>query len=175
MAGGKETPRQKMIGMMYLVLTALLAMNVSKEVVDAFVTIDQGQRKTLKAIDGKLETQLFALGENARENPTKYGSAHTSANVVHDKATDLINHIDLIKAKTFAISVGASLEGEIPVEVFVNGEFLIGLDSVKALVGIDNYDNNTNLMIKDAANPTEEDNPDLYILLACFLDRKSVV
>jgi hypothetical protein len=38
MAGGKETPRQKMIGMMYLVLTALLAMNVSKEVVNAFVT-----------------------------------------------------------------------------------------------------------------------------------------
>ena len=30
MAGAKETPRQKMIGMMYLVLTALLAMNVSK-------------------------------------------------------------------------------------------------------------------------------------------------
>ena len=29
--GGKETPRQKMIGMMYLVLHALLAMNVSKE------------------------------------------------------------------------------------------------------------------------------------------------
>ena len=30
MSGGKETPRQKMIGMMYLVLLALLAMNVSK-------------------------------------------------------------------------------------------------------------------------------------------------
>ncbi len=30
MAGGKETPRQKMVGMMYLVLTALLALNVSK-------------------------------------------------------------------------------------------------------------------------------------------------
>ena len=32
MGHGKETPRQKMIGMMYLVLTALLALNVSKEV-----------------------------------------------------------------------------------------------------------------------------------------------
>ena len=36
MAHGKETPRQKMIGMMYLVLTALLALNVSKEAVEAF-------------------------------------------------------------------------------------------------------------------------------------------
>ena len=41
MAGGKETPRQKMIGMMYLVLTALLALNVSKSVLDAFVAIEE--------------------------------------------------------------------------------------------------------------------------------------
>ena len=40
MAGGKETPRQRMIGMMYLVLTALLALNVSKEIINAFVTQD---------------------------------------------------------------------------------------------------------------------------------------
>ena len=32
MSFGKETPRQKMTGMMYLVLTALLALNVSKEI-----------------------------------------------------------------------------------------------------------------------------------------------
>lgn len=41
MAGGKETPRQKMIGMMYLVLTALLALNVSKAILDAFVAIEE--------------------------------------------------------------------------------------------------------------------------------------
>lgn len=174
MAGGKETPRQKMIGMMYLVLTALLAMNVSKEVVNAFVTIDQGQRKTLEAIDGKLGTQLNALAKNAGENPEKYGPANNSANVVHEKATDLIKHIDLIKAKTFAISIGAPLEGEIPAEVYANGEFLIGLDSVKALVGIDNYDNNTNLMIKDAAKPTEDDNPDGNNYTAVVLRNKLV-
>lgn len=40
MAGGKETPRQKMIGMMYLVLLAMLAMNMSKQVLNAFVTIN---------------------------------------------------------------------------------------------------------------------------------------
>ena len=36
MAGGKLSPRQKMINMMYLVLLALLAMNVSKEILDSF-------------------------------------------------------------------------------------------------------------------------------------------
>ncbi len=46
MAGGKETPRQKMIGMMYLVLTALLALNVSKTILDAFVNIEENIQKS---------------------------------------------------------------------------------------------------------------------------------
>jgi hypothetical protein len=41
MGGGNETPRQKMVGMMYLVLTALLALNVSKAVLEAFVAIEE--------------------------------------------------------------------------------------------------------------------------------------
>jgi len=45
MAGGKETPRQKMIGMMYLVLTALLALNVSKSILDAFVAIEENMQQ----------------------------------------------------------------------------------------------------------------------------------
>jgi hypothetical protein len=36
MAGGKETPRQKMIGMMYLVLTALLALQIKDTVLEKF-------------------------------------------------------------------------------------------------------------------------------------------
>ncbi|MFH6983219.1 type IX secretion system motor protein PorM/GldM [Marinoscillum luteum] len=40
MSGGKETPRQKLIGMMYLVLTALLALNVSITIIDKFVFLD---------------------------------------------------------------------------------------------------------------------------------------
>lgn len=46
MAGAKETPRQRMIGMMYLVLTALLALNVSKSILDAFVAIEENIQKS---------------------------------------------------------------------------------------------------------------------------------
>ena len=53
MAHGKETPRQKMIGMMYLVLTALLALNVSKDVLDAFVLVDDGMMKTVENFEEK--------------------------------------------------------------------------------------------------------------------------
>src|SRR5664279_5345844 len=53
MAHGKETPRQKMIGMMYLVLTALLALNVSREILEAFVIVDKGLNKTTKNFTDK--------------------------------------------------------------------------------------------------------------------------
>lgn len=46
MSSGKESPRQKMIGMMYLVLTALLALNVSKDILDAFVVVNKGLENT---------------------------------------------------------------------------------------------------------------------------------
>ena len=46
MASAKDTPRQKMIGMMYLVLTALLALNVSKDILDAFIVVNKGLENT---------------------------------------------------------------------------------------------------------------------------------
>ena len=54
MAGGKETPRQKLISLMYLVLMALLALNVSKEVLNAFIKVDQSLK----------DTKLAALNRN---------------------------------------------------------------------------------------------------------------
>jgi gliding motility-associated protein GldM len=51
MSSGKETPRQKMIGMMYLVLTALLALNVSKEILQGFVLVDESIGKSKNILD----------------------------------------------------------------------------------------------------------------------------
>ncbi len=51
MASGKETPRQKMIGMMYLVLTALLALNVSKQILQGFVMVDESVEKSKLILD----------------------------------------------------------------------------------------------------------------------------
>ena len=55
MAGNKLPPRQKMIGMMYLVLTALLAMNVSKDILDAFIIVNDGLEKTAANFMDKIE------------------------------------------------------------------------------------------------------------------------
>ena len=45
-----ETPRQKMIQMMYLVYTAMLALNVSAEILDAFVVVDDRILASLKSV-----------------------------------------------------------------------------------------------------------------------------
>ena len=59
MGGGKETPRQKMIGMMYLVLTALLALNVSKSILDAFVAIEENIQKANLKMQKALKFIVF--------------------------------------------------------------------------------------------------------------------
>ncbi|MEX2234259.1 MAG: gliding motility protein GldM [Cyclobacteriaceae bacterium] len=82
MAGGKETPRQKMIGMMYLVLTALLALQVSSAVLEKFAIInetmlglkDETNRKnaaTLNEIVKEAGKSQNARVVHARENAQK--------------------------------------------------------------------------------------------------------
>ncbi|MBM3418560.1 MAG: hypothetical protein FJY17_06545 [Bacteroidetes bacterium] len=79
MAGAKETVRQKMIGMMYLVLTALLALNVSKQILDAFVAIEENiQRSAITQLDrgdaakGELKTSMAdALSQKTPEMQQK--------------------------------------------------------------------------------------------------------
>jgi gliding motility-associated protein GldM len=51
MAGGKETPRQKMIGMMYLVLTALLALQVSSAIMEKFKFLDDSLQLANESAD----------------------------------------------------------------------------------------------------------------------------
>jgi gliding motility-associated protein GldM len=58
MAGGKETPRQKMIGLMYLVLTALLALQVSNTILDKFVFIDESLQYSVEITRKNTEKQI---------------------------------------------------------------------------------------------------------------------
>ncbi len=71
MAHGKETPRQKMIGMMYLVLTALLALNVQKEVLNAFVIVEESLGKMNENYAEKNNLLYTAFDQANAENPAK--------------------------------------------------------------------------------------------------------
>jgi gliding motility-associated protein GldM len=71
MAGGKETPRQKMIGMMYLVLTALLALQVNSAILLKFKFIDDSllgvNDKTSVAADGTIKGIEAAVVKNQNQ------------------------------------------------------------------------------------------------------------
>lgn len=77
MGGAKETPRQKMIGLMYLVLMALLAMNVSKEVINAFITMNNN----LESQNGNL---ALANGEQVDILYGKYNSPEIKGKAKED-------------------------------------------------------------------------------------------
>jgi gliding motility-associated protein GldM len=97
MAHERLSPRQKMIGMMYLVLTAMLALNVSKEAVEAFKKVDKGL--TLSIANYTLKNNLIysEFDRAAAENPTKAGKYKTSAYQVKERADEAFNFIQGLK------------------------------------------------------------------------------
>jgi gliding motility-associated protein GldM len=97
MAHEKLSPRQKMIGMMYLVLTAMLALNVSKEAVEAFKKVDNGLTQTIANYTIKNDVIYKEFDRAAQENPTKAGKYKTLAYQVKERAEEAFNFIQGLK------------------------------------------------------------------------------
>lgn len=110
MAGGKLTPRQKMINMMYLVLTALLALNVSREVMDAFFDVMQNQETTISTVEKQNASVYAAFSAAASENPTKAGPWRDKAFEVKDRAEELNAYLTGLKDTLVAITGGIDEE-----------------------------------------------------------------
>lgn len=97
MAHERLSPRQKMIGMMYLILTAMLALNVSKEAVKAFMKVEQGLTKTVKNYAAKNSVIYAAFDAKAAENPVRGGPARDKANEIKQAADELFDYVQGLK------------------------------------------------------------------------------
>ena len=97
MAHGKETPRQKMIGMMYLVLTALLALNVSKSILDAFVIVDNGLTKTNENFASNNQLIYDEFDKAYTSSPNKVGEWKKKSDNVRKESNDLFDYIQNLK------------------------------------------------------------------------------
>ena len=111
MGGGKETPRQKMIGMMYLVLTALLAMNVSKQILQGYLSVNESLVKSKINLteNNKRVTDAFqgSIAGNAAAKP--YYEKALEA----QKAINEVDHyISELRAKIVAHTEPTALENE---------------------------------------------------------------
>lgn len=110
MAHGKETPRQKMIGMMYLVLTALLALNVSKDVLDAFILVDEGLTKTTENFAKKNSSYYGDFASAYELNKTKVEDWKNKAEEVKNQSDELYDFLQLCKKEIVTISEGEDTE-----------------------------------------------------------------
>lgn len=96
MAGGKESPRQKMIGMMYLVLTALLALNVSNAVLEKFAVLNNtlGDLRE-EATDVNSKSVAGIVGASTKT--PKVDAAKKAAQDIHAATLDVITKLDAVK------------------------------------------------------------------------------
>lgn len=162
MAGGKETPRQKMIGMMYLVLTALLALNVTKEVVNAFVTINDKLDASAEIVHNKVgedygafsnkEATIKATGGNLAEFNVWNSKADSleveTRSLVSYLLTECSDMIEEAEGKSWVAENGTDEDG-----------FVTKLKPLFDIEVKDNYDIPTQLFIgSNPMNPIDRGN-----------------
>jgi gliding motility-associated protein GldM len=133
MASMKMPPRQKMINMMYLVLTAMLAMNVSKEVLDSFAVLDADLVRSEQAHHQRTAAEYAQFDNMTAKFPEVYRPQRLLAEQVRIAADSLVAHIGVMKAR-----VVAEAENE-PIEQLL-GKAADGRDTLKALLSVERKD-----------------------------------
>lgn len=157
MAGGKETPRQKMIGMMYLVLTALLALNVSKQIVAAFVTLNDKLDASATIINNKNEDVLSQFDKKRAALQATKGDMELfnfwSANAESLKAETAVMIGYLLNECNDMIKTS---EGADWIEEKDEAGNITKLKPLMEIAGMDNYDIPTNMFVGGNPNAPVE-------------------
>ncbi len=99
MAGSSQrlSPRQKMINLMYIVLTAMLALNVSSDVLDGFVQVEDGLSRTNDNVSRRNNAILSQLRSFTEQNPEKGAQWLDLGNQVHEFADRMYMMVDSLK------------------------------------------------------------------------------
>ena len=124
MAGGKLTPRQKMINLMYLVFIAMLALNMSKEVLSAFGILNK------KIVESNILTTLrnddafSQLSQKATDQPGQFANKKVKVDKIRTLSKDFYNYIEELK-KTSSAKFDMNEEGVY--EKMDKGEFFDNL------------------------------------------------
>ncbi len=97
MAQIRLTPRQKMINMMYLVLTALLALNVSKETLDVITKVEKSLNQTIENFTSQNNLTYADFSQAYTINPSKVGPFKEKADLLKKETQSLIDKINQYK------------------------------------------------------------------------------
>jgi gliding motility-associated protein GldM len=114
MAGKKETPRQKMIGMMYLVLTALLALQVSNAVLEKFAIINETLGQLITDTSDKNSRELARIIESGgKSDKEKIKTAVDKAKKVRDLTKTTNDWIDGLKKEMLRVSGSSEVDEKV--------------------------------------------------------------
>lgn len=91
------SPRQKMINLMYLVFIAMLAMNMSKEVLSAFGFMNAGIAENNATATQKNAAAYLSLSSKATDQPAEYGPLNTEALKIKGLSDDFYSYLDNLK------------------------------------------------------------------------------
>ncbi|MDO6802505.1 gliding motility protein GldM [Wenyingzhuangia sp. 1_MG-2023] len=150
MAGGKLSPRQKMINLMYLVLLALLAMQVSVEVMEAFGKMYERSEDAIEQGVEKNKATLADLQRMSVENPAQYEKTYKTAKQVEEVTQKFISEIAILKNVIKEANPIEPETGKLPASEMGKGdlmdEFLFGGEGNKPagdkfVAAVDEYKN----------------------------------
>ena len=99
MAGGKQSPRQMMVNLMYLVFIAMLAMNMGKEVLSAFGLMNEKLSESNVRATEKNAAAYATLAQKATEQAKQYGEAKEKTDKLRVMADDFFAYIADLKTQ----------------------------------------------------------------------------
>ncbi|WP_435623490.1 gliding motility protein GldM [Flagellimonas sp.] len=153
MASGKQTPRQKMINLMYLIFIAMLALNMSKEVLAAFGLMNAKLEDSNKTAITNNEGFFASLETKRGEDEAKYGELFIKAQKVKELSQDYYNYLGKLKEGMLADQEDPNNYVVMDKSDYLDNLFFQG-DNLKPkgqefLSNIENYRNSVTELIKD--------------------------
>ncbi len=119
MAGGKLSPRQKMINLMYLIFIAMLALNMSKEVLSAFGLMNEKLTESNEATELRNKAFVDNLNTKAEDQPEKYQPLKAKADQIDKLAHDFDSYLEELKGK-----MTAKIDDPTDYEIMDKGDYL---------------------------------------------------
>lgn len=126
MAGGKLTPRQKMINLMYLVFIAMLALNMSKEVLSAFGILNKKIVESNMISDNRNESSFQQLAQKAVDQPGQFGDKKVKVEKIRAISKEFNNYLENLKSEVTK-NFERDEEGNLPYEQMDKGDLIDNL------------------------------------------------
>ena len=100
------TPRQKMINLLYIVLMAMLALNISTEVLDGFSIVEESLNRTTRSSSEQNKSLYGDFEEQMKANPEKVRVWFEKATAVKNMSDSLYDFAQILKAEIVKVADG---------------------------------------------------------------------